>query len=123
MDHPLKEYVSARCSTNGKELGSVFLKRVKKKGVPVMLLLDMTPREVATSGDLLRVARKLAWKHRALALLCLQEERLLLAITANSPVMHRSSGFNFLAKGKDESHTRALAREPVEISFGDLDFF
>lgn len=123
MDYPLKEYVGVRCSTDGRELGCVFLKRVKRKGVPVMLLLDILPRDIATSGDLLRAARKLAWKHRAFALICLQEERLMPAISANSPVIRRSSNFNFLAKGRDDSHTRALARQPVEISLGDLDFF
>ncbi len=123
VDHPLREYLFGRCSANGADLGCVFLKRVRKRAVPVMLLLDMVPAGSAASGDLLRAARKLTWKHGGLALLCLQEERFASAIAANSPVLRRSSGFNFLVKGRDQQHTHALAKQSFEISLGDLDFF
>ena len=123
IDHPLREYVMASCSMKGEELGVVFLKRIKKKGVPVMLLLDMVPRYEARLPQLLRAARKLTWKHRAFALLCLHEETFAQAIKDNSPIAQRSSGFNFLVKGKDDAHTRELASQRFEISFGDLDFF
>ena len=123
IDHPLREYVIGCCSANGADLGCVFLKRTRKRAVPVMLLLDMVPAVPAASGDLLRAARKLTWKHGALALLCHQEERVAAAFTENSPIIRRSSGFNLLVKGRDQQHTHALANQSFEISLGDLDFF
>ena len=123
IDHPLREYICLACERNGRPLGSIFLKRIRKKGVPVMLLLDMVPTALELAPELLRAARRAAWQHRCLALLVLEEEGNRAVIAANGPVLHRSSNFNLLVKGKDEAHTAALASQRFELAFGDLDFF
>ena len=123
IDHPLREYICLACELNGRPLGSIFLKRIRKKGVPVMLLLDMVPTAMELAPELLRAARKAAWQQRCLALLVLDQEDNRAAIAANGPAVHRSSNFNLLVKGEDEVHTAALASQHFELAFGDLDFF
>lgn len=123
LDHPLREYIMVRCALGPGVLGDLFLKRIRKKGLPVMLVMEMTASDPAVLPELLRTARRLSWQHRCVALLCLTEARFKEAIAKNGPMIRRTSGFNLLVKGLGPAHTSELAQQPFEISFGDLDFF
>ena len=121
LAHPSAGYLALRIAIAGSEAGWIFLRRTKKLGMPVMLLLDLVP----SAGDpalLLRAARRIAWKQRCVSLLCLEEERLRNAVSRNGPVLRRSSGLNLLVKGRDDQHTQSLVARPVQLAFGDLDF-
>ncbi len=120
--HPLREYVIAHIGTTAEELGWLFLKRIRKKGLPVMLLMDMVPAHAGAEHDLFRMARRLTLKHGCTALLCLQEEWMEPALR-RTPSLERSSGFNWLVKGRDDAHTQQLLAQRFDLSFGDLDFF
>ena len=123
LEHPVPEYLMFRCVVDGAPAGELFLKRVRKRGVPVMLLLDLVPVSVDAVPALLRCARRLALGHRTVALLCLDERRFAGAIDGSVLKVRRSSGFNLLVKGRDDAHTRSLARERFDLALGDLDFF
>ena len=120
--HPLKEYIIGHIGTVAEELGWLFLKRIHKKGVPVMLLMDVVPAHEGAVGELLRMARRLTLKHGCAALLCLQEEWMEPALR-RTRFLERSSGFNWLVKGRDDTHTQLLLSRRSDLSFGDLDFF
>ena len=97
--------------------GFVFVKKIRKKGVPILLVLDM----VGSSDQqktLLSASRKLAWKHRCPFLLRMEDPLL-----NDHGGFKINSGFNLLVKGRDVNETRRLASEKFHLSFGDLDFF
>lgn len=122
VEHPLQEYLVVHAGTPGEDLGWLFLKRISKKGVPVMLLMDIVSVARGAERTLLRMARRLTLQHRCAALLVLHEERLEPALGV-LPAVRRSSGFNWLVKGPDAARTNELCACRFDISFGDLDFF
>lgn len=101
--------------------GSVFLKRMKRKGVPLMLVLDLVPSHPDVAPRLLRQARRIAARNGCAAVLVLAEERMVRA-AAGMVRATVSSGFNLLVKGLDEAGTQRLLGQRFELAFGDLDF-
>jgi hypothetical protein len=101
--------------------GRLVLKRMVRKGVPVMLVLEL----LATDPDSLRRtllnARRLALRSGCAVLLALRTASLMQAARGmwHVPV---SSGLNLLVKGTDEAHTQRLLAQRFELAFGDLDF-
>lgn len=101
--------------------GRLFLKRIKRKGVPLLLLLDGHAADDRLLRMLLVQARRIARRQGCVALLVLAEERM---VRATSGMLRHtvSSGLNLLVKGLDEAHTTRLLRQRFSIAFGDLDF-
>lgn len=122
VEHPLKEYIIVHVGTPNEELGWLFLKRITKMGLPVLLLMDLAPAARGAEGALLKMARRLIVRHGSVALLVLHEAWLEPAL-AREGGMHRSSGFNLLVKGRDAAATGLLRDHRFDLSFGDLDFF
>ena len=120
--HPLKEYTFAQLGDDDNGGGWVVLRRTRRAGVPVSILMDMVPRGGSTETKLLKTARRLALRQRSLVLLALEE-------SWNGPALRqarvatRSSGLTFLVKGKDPGHTETLLDHHFDLAFGDLDFF
>jgi len=117
------DYLVLSAGTAERPVGRIWARRVRRMGVPLLLVLDLAPGDAGTIPELLRQARRLAWRERAAAALVLREGHLAEHLDASWPATERSSGLNLLVKGKDEAHTRALADQGFELAFGDLDFF
>lgn len=101
--------------------GLIVLKRMTRKGVPVMLLLDLVPDDPSSAHRLLQQARRIARRRGCVALLALVEPRIVRA-AAGIPRVTVPSGFNLLVKGMDDAHTARLLGDRFELAFGDLDF-
>lgn len=101
--------------------GTLFLKRMKRKGVPLLLLLDALASDDRTLRVLVQQARRMARRQGCVALLVLAEDRMVGA--TQGMLRHTlSSGFNLLVKGLDDAHTARLLQQRFAIAFGDLDF-
>ena len=120
-EHPGSDHFTLRVPGIGGEAGRVTLKRMRKAGLPVCVLLDLVPSSPGAWPDLLRAARHAAWRHRTVALLVL-EGSWPAAWFDHAPWLSRSSGLNWLVKGEDEEDTRSLLQEVHLPAFGDLDF-
>jgi GNAT superfamily N-acetyltransferase len=105
----------------GEYLGELFLKKIRRKGLPVMLLLDVLPVDDDRLATLIGCARAHAWRMGCLALLALATAPVKKA-TSRMIGISISSGFNLLVKGSDPGHTAKLAGMEYELAFGDLDF-
>lgn len=99
----------------------IVLKRIRRKGVPLLLLLELVATDAGSARLALRNARRLAWRSGCVALLGLRT-RQLLGASRGSCHLAVSSGFNLLVKGLDEASTARLSAEPFELVLGDLDF-
>jgi GNAT superfamily N-acetyltransferase len=115
-------YVRHRVARAGRYRGEIYLKRVQKRGMPLMLLLDAVPVGADDVPELLRAARILALRHRSIGLLLLERAEFATALR-KIPRLGLSSRFNLLVKGLDESQTHELAGGSFELALGDLDFF
>jgi hypothetical protein len=105
----------------GRYRGELFLKRTRKAGLPILLLLDAVPMGSQAWPDLLRAARVMALRLGCLGLLALERPGLGNAV-AGIPRKRLSSGLNLLVKGLDDTHTERLQRAEFNLAFGDLDF-
>lgn len=99
----------------------IVLKRIQRKGLPVMLLLELVATDPGSARMALRDARHLAWRNGCIALMGLRT-RQLLASSRGTVHLTVSSGFNLLVKGLDEGATARLSAQPFELALGDLDF-
>jgi|688.fasta_scaffold04392_18 GNAT superfamily N-acetyltransferase len=106
---------------HGHGKGRLVLKRMVRKGVPVMILLELLATDPAARRKTLLCARRLALQAGSPVLMALRTATVLQA--AEGMWHHTmSSGLNLLVKGLDEGHTALLATQPFELAFGDLDF-
>ncbi|MBL7964029.1 MAG: GNAT family N-acetyltransferase [Flavobacteriales bacterium] len=102
--------------------GWVFVRKARKAGLPVLLVLDLVPERPAMRPQLLAALRRLAWREGTVGALLLVQAAWKDALNPAHPRLLRSSGFNLLVKGRDAAHTHALARQRFDLAFGDLDF-
>jgi GNAT superfamily N-acetyltransferase len=105
----------------GQYLGEVVMKKIRRKGLPVMLLLDVIPAGGASPGQLLTMCRRIALQQGCVAVLAMDQAHVRAAATGMAR-LGISSGFNLLVKGLDEAQTMRLTRQRFELAFGDLDF-
>jgi len=106
---------------HGTGQGRVVLKRMVRKGVPVMLVLELLGTDAEARRRTLLNARRLAFRGGCPVLLALRTAAVVEAARGmwHLPV---SSGFNLLVKGRDAAHTQRLVAQRFELAFGDLDF-
>ena len=119
--HPDPTHVQQSVHHEGRYIGELYLKRTKKKGLPVILVLDAVPASSTDLPQLLRAARILAADHRCIGTLALERPGMWGAL-GGVPRKRMSSGFNLLTKGRDAAHTEQLVGAQFTLAFGDLDF-
>ncbi|MFV0389613.1 MAG: hypothetical protein ACK5NT_12755 [Pyrinomonadaceae bacterium] len=106
---------------SGELAGFAVLKKIYKQRLPLYVLLDSIvvlpeKRSRIIEESMIYVTRKFG-----LGLLALETQ-------SNKNVWRRffhrriKDRFNFLVKGKDESHTKTIAETKWDFSFGDMDF-
>lgn len=113
-------YVRLEVET-GHGKGGLVLKRIRKKGVPIYVLMDLLTADAADVVELLRQGQRYATAHAAAGLMLMNN-----ACTAEAvrQVKHVSLGrrFAFLVKGRSDEQTQQLSQTPFNLTFGDLDF-
>ncbi len=115
-DHPSSDH-SHYCFPTRNGPGHLFVKKIRKKGLPVLLVLDNVA-PAGQKGYLLELAGGIARRQGCALVLVLDDAG------SKGPWGFRiNSGFNLLVKGRDVNETRRLAAEKFHLSFGDLDFF
>ena len=122
-DHPLKEYAVHAIGEERSGQGMIFTKRIRKKGLPVLLLMDAVADDPSLFNGVLQLGRRLAWSERCVAMLALRNEVHEAAMRDSGFSWAVSSGFNLLVKGLDAAHSEVLLGHRFDLTFGDLDFF
>ncbi len=106
---------------HGTGIGRLVLKRMVRKGVPVMLVLELLGTDAEARHRTLLNARRLALHSGCPVLLALRTAALVEAARGMWQ-LPLSSGLNLLVKGRDAAHTQRLLTQRFELAFGDLDF-
>ena len=107
--------------TPGSVAGYAVLKKIKKKGLPLHLLMDVVAHEKGDLPFLVEQAALYSTRRGALALLYLDFAEI--EDVSRRHLHRRVPGrFNFLVKGKDAAATQDLAKTTFAFSFGDFDF-
>lgn len=101
----------------------LILKKIKKKGLPILALVDAMTSDGVITSDNINIARSY----------CLSQKTIGLMILNNTTMQEASrklwfkyilkNQLNFLVKGKTESETEELSKIKFNFNFGDLDFF
>ena len=103
-------------------LGVAVLKKIKKKGVPVLALVDILEKEQGSIQEIISVCRSIVIKKKAFGLLVL-DNAYTNSYKAHSKLKYViKNQLNFLVKGKDEEQTKVLSNTAFNFWFGDLDF-
>jgi len=105
----------------GELLGYVFLKKIRKQGLPVFVLMDVACHAAAALGPLLAQARRYAARQLSVGLLYLGNP-LIDNATRGTARKVWPQQFDFLVKGRAQADTDALAGTTFNFFFGDLDF-
>ncbi len=122
-DYPGSVHRVLEVGPKGASDGLIMVRRVRKMGLPFLLLMDALPATPERGAALLHGARITAWRERAAGVLVLKQEQMMPWMDGQFVKIERSSGFNLLVKGRDGEHTRRLLSDGFELAFGDLDFF
>ncbi|GAA4373072.1 GNAT family N-acetyltransferase [Hymenobacter koreensis] len=118
---PHYKYVTLAVKRAGKVVGYVFLKKIKKKGLPVHVLMDVACHSETELAYLIKQARIYAAKDLSVGLLYMGNP---LIDAATRGVLRKfwPNQFDFLVKGKNQGETDELAKVKFNFFFGDLDF-
>lgn len=101
--------------------GWAILKRTKKLGLPILLLMDLIGSGSALRNHMLEIAIAFATRDCSVGLVALDSSEF--AGAARSSVHFRlRNRLNFLVKGRNVDETVRLSMTPFEFAFGDLDF-
>ncbi|RFP65346.1 GNAT family N-acetyltransferase [Hymenobacter lapidiphilus] len=114
-------YVTLAVKKSGKLIGYVFLKKIKKKGLPVFVLMDAAFHRQADLAHLVKQARIYAAKQLSVGLLYMGNSLIDEATKGVARKVWRNQ-FDFLVKGKNQDETDELAKVNFNFFFGDLDF-
>ncbi len=115
-------YVKLEVGGESDWAGYVVLKRVRKRGVPLYLLMDVLATDVDRLPDLLRQALRFATVSGAVGILHFKNPFTEVG-TAGRLTLPAGRPFNFLVKGKSDADTAELVDARLSLSFGDVDFF
>lgn len=114
-------YVILSVKQKDKLIGYVVVKKVFKKGIPLMVIVDLVVINIASVKELINSAVRYSISSYCIGVLvCVNE--------LNQDALKKFSGItvknrlNFLVKGKDQHETELLSRERFNFSFGDMDF-
>ena len=118
---PHYRYVALAVRRAGALVGYVFLKKIKKKGLPVFVLMDVAFHQQAELAHLMRQARVYAAKQLSVGLLYMGNPLIDAATRGVGRKVWRRQ-FDFLVKGKNQAETEELAEVEFNFFFGDLDF-
>lgn len=102
-------------------LGYVVLRRVRKVGIPIILLMDLVVRSLDDAAPALRQARLYSSRRAAACLLLFENDELerVFNSIAHFRVKNR---FSLLVKGRSAEDTALLSKTSFNFFFGDLDF-
>jgi hypothetical protein len=115
-------YLKLEVGGSSDRAGYVVLRRVKKSGLPVYLLMDVVASHSERLPELFRQAQRFVTASGTVGLLCFSNiftERGMsgqFTIPVGSP-------FNFLVKGRSDRATQDLVDQDFNLSFGDVDFY
>ncbi len=102
--------------------GFAVVKKDKKKGIPIYLLLDLFVHGQEDVVNLFNAARHYSMKNLAMGILCFLNEYNREAIDKIKLKKILRNQFNFSVKGKSMDETKSLAKTPFNFELGDLDF-
>lgn len=120
---PAGRFVFLRIEGNAAPQGEgwAILKRTKKMGLPILLLMDLIGSGSGLRNRMLEVCVAYAGLSRTFGLAALESSDFAGAVRSSMHIRLRNR-FNFLVKGRNEGETGFLSKTPFEFSFGDLDF-
>lgn len=115
-------YVKIEVTRNGVILGYAVVKKMVKKGIPMLVIADILVNKKENVADVLRQAGYYATIKGCLVLTLLSNEICRPAVDNIKLKAIKSNALNFLVKGKTEEETNQLTKTHFNFSFGDLDF-
>jgi GNAT superfamily N-acetyltransferase len=101
--------------------GWAVLKRTKKFGLPIFLLMDLIGAGRDLRSRMLEISIAYATRECRVGLVALDSPDYARTVRSSIHIRLRNR-FNFLVKGRNSDETGRLSATPFEFSFGDLDF-
>ena len=114
-------YVKLQIGGEHDRTGYVVLRKVRKRGLPVYLLMDLVATDIDSLPDFFRQAQRFAAASGAVGILCFRNPFTEIG-TSGRLTLPAGRPFNFLVKGRSDQHTTELVDARFSLSFGDVDF-
>lgn len=115
-------YVKIEVTRDQKILGYAVVKKMVKKGIPMLVIADLIVHRIEHAADVIRQACYYGTIKGCLAVTLLDNEMVGPVLARFKWKVVKSNALNFLVKGKSEQSTEQLTKTHFNFSFGDLDF-
>ncbi len=117
-----KGYGIFEIKRKGTVLGVVVVKKIKKKGIPVLALVDVLLKHSNDVNDIIQACRYMVLKQGSLGLMVLDNDFIHSSVETVKLKYVIKNQLNFLVKGRKEEETQVLSKTKFNFWFGDLDF-